>query len=197
MKRILGYFLQGMLYLAPIGITIYIIAEVFIFSDNLLQDFLEMIYGKRIPGIGLLIMVLFVTALGYAGQTIIARPIKRLFNTIITRIPIIELIYRALNDLFSAVVGKERKFNKPVLVRINEVSNLERLGFITADDLSAFGLQDKVVVYFPYCYTFTGEMFIAPVKDVKVLDLPAKEVMKFIVSGGVAEVNRDSGKHTH
>ena len=189
MKRLLSYFLQGLLYLAPIGITIYIIIQVFIFSDDLLQSILEKILGMRIPGLGLLIMILITTALGYAGQTIIARPFKTFFQRIIHRLPLIELIYSAINDFFSAVVGKEKKFNKPVLVRVHSNPDVERLGFITEDDLKKFGLTDKMAVLFPFSYTFSGEMLIVPINEIKTLNLPAREVMKFIVSGGVAEVN--------
>lgn len=189
MKRLLSYFLQGLLYLAPIGITIYIIVKVFVFSDDLLQTILERIIGLRIPGLGLLLMILLITFLGFMGQTIIARPFKIFFQRILRRLPLIELIYSAINDFFSAVVGKEKKFNKPVLVRVNDNPVVERLGFITENDMKIFGLNDKITVLFPFSYTFSGEMLIVPVNKVTTLNLPAREVMKFIVSGGVAEVN--------
>jgi uncharacterized membrane protein len=189
MKKLLSYFLQGLLYLAPIGITIYIIFQVFVFSDDILQTILEKILGMHIPGLGLLIMLLLVTSLGYVGQTIIARPFKVFFQRILHRLPLIELIYSAINDFFSAVVGKEKKFNKPVIVRVFKNPDIERIGFITEDDLKIFGLTDKIAVLFPFSYTFSGEMLIVPVEDVTTLDLPAREVMKFIASGGVAEVN--------
>ena len=192
MKKLLSYFLQGLLYLAPIGITVYIIVQVFIFSDDILQSVLERILGMRIPGLGLIMMLLIVTTLGYAGQTIIARPFRVFFQRILHRLPLIELIYSAINDFFSAVVGKEKKFNKPVLVKISNEPRVERLGFITEDDLSTFGLSDKIAVLFPFSYTFSGEMLIVPVSEVTTLSLPAREVMKFIVSGGVAEINMET-----
>jgi uncharacterized membrane protein len=189
MKRLFSYLLQGLLFLAPIGITIYIIIQVFIFSDNLLQDILEMIIGRRIPGMGLLIMLMLVTLLGYVGQTIIARPFKIFFQRVIHRVPIIELIYSAINDFFSAVVGKEKKFNKPVLVKVSHNPEITRVGFITDDDLKVFGLTDRLAVLFPFSYALSGELLIIPTSEVTLLNLPAREVMKFVVSGGVAEVN--------
>ena len=189
MKKLLSYFLQGLLYLAPIGITVYIISQVFVFSDDILQTILEKILGMRIPGLGLLIMLLIVTSLGYIGQTIIARPFRVFFQRILHRLPLIELIYSAINDFFSAVVGKEKKFNKPVIVKVHHDPDIERMGFITEDDLKVFGLSGKIAVLFPFSYTFSGEMLIVPVEDVRTLELPAREVMKFIASGGVAEVN--------
>jgi len=194
MKRILSYFLQGLLFLAPIGITIYIIIQVLNFTDNLLQVYLEMILGRRIPGLGLLIMLILITLLGYVGQTIIARPFRLFFQRVIHRVPLIELIYSAINDFFSAVVGKEKKFNKPVLVKVSHNPEIERLGFITDDDLKIFGLKDKMAVLFPFSYTFSGEMLIIPTGEITLLNLPAREVMKFVFSGGVAEVNTGVSK---
>ena len=104
------------------------------------------------------------------------------------RAPLVKLVYSSLNDLFKAFVGKEKKFNKPVLVKVNTISDLEKMGFLTQTDLSKLNIKDKVTVYFPHSYNFSGEMFIVPVEHVTPLDIPAAEAMKFIVSGGVTEV---------
>ena len=188
MKRLAGFFLQGLLYLGPIALTGYIIFEIFNFVDNLLYNYLTEVIGISIPGLGLLIILMIITLLGYFGQTIMANPFKFLFKTVIHRIPPIKLIYSSLNDFFAAIVGKERKFNRPVLVRISEDTNLEKLGFITENDLSKFGVKDKVAVYFPFSYTFSGEMFIVPKESIKTLQIPAADVLKFILSGGVTEI---------
>ncbi|MCK4699410.1 MAG: DUF502 domain-containing protein, partial [Bacteroidales bacterium] len=96
-------------------------------------------------------------------------------------------IYTSIRDLLSAFVGKEKKFNKPVLVRVNTISNLEKMGFLTQEDLSKLGIKEnKVAVYFPHSYNFSGEMFIVPVEHITPIKAPSAEVMKIIVSGGVA-----------
>jgi uncharacterized membrane protein len=97
----------------------------------------------------------------------------------------LNFIYSALNDLFSAFVGKEKKFNKPVMVKVNLNSDLEKLGFITAEDLNFLNEKDKVAVYFPHSYNFSGELFIVPEINVKPIDVNSSEVMKFIVSAGL------------
>jgi uncharacterized membrane protein len=186
MKKLINYFLQGILYIAPIGITGYIIYIVFNFVDNLLKEALEELLGVYIPGLGLVIIVFLLVLIGLIGQTIIARPFKRFFKRLLGRIPLLKVIFSAFNDLFSAFVGKERKFNRPVLVLVNPVSNLEKMGFLTEDDLSLIGQKEKVAVYFPHSYNFSGELFIVPTKLVTPLDLNPAEVMKFIVSAGVA-----------
>ena len=119
MKKLTSFFLQGLLFLAPISITIYVIYLVFDFSDNILQKTISGMIGREIPGLGILIMVVFLTILGYVGQTVIARPFKAFFHKLIHTIPLLELIYSAIKDFFSAFVGKDKKFNKPVMFKIN------------------------------------------------------------------------------
>lgn len=186
MKKLVYYFLQGILYIAPVGVTAYIIYIVFSFVDNLLKETLTDILGMYIPGLGLVIVILLLVLIGLIGQTIIARPVKILFKRVMERIPLLKVVFSAFNDLFSAFVGKERKFNRPVLVLVNPISNLEKLGFLTEDDLSIIEEGNKVAVYFPHSYNFSGELFIVPKERVRPVDMNPAEVMKFIVSAGVA-----------
>ena len=187
MKKLVRYLLQGLLYIAPIAITLYILYVIFNFVDGLLQKWLEKLIGINIPGLGLVIIIVLLIIIGYMGQTILARPFKALFNKLMEKIPILKVIYSAFNDLFSAFVGKKRNFNKPVLVLVNKSLGLEKLGFLTEEDLSLIEDKDRVAVYFPHSYNFSGEMFIVPVENITLLDIPAAEAMKFIVSGGVSK----------
>lgn len=188
MKRILNYFLQGLLYIAPFGITAYIIYLIFTFVDNLLNEILEDILDVDIPGLGILVIVFFLILVGIVGQSIIAKPFKILFTRLLEKAPLLRLIYSAMNDLFSAFVGKEKKFNRPVIVLVNPISNLEKLGFLTEEDLSRFGEKEKVAVYFPHSYNFSGELFIVPKNQVRPIDINPAVAMKFIVSGGVSNI---------
>lgn len=188
MKKIINYLFQGLLYTAPFGITAYIIYLIYNFIDNLLADTIEEYLSINIPGLSVIIIFVFLVVVGIIGQSIIAKPIKQLFNRLLEKVPFLKLIYSALNDLLSAFVGKERKFNKPVIVLVNPISNLEKLGFLTAEDLRKLDEKDKVAVYFPNSYSLMGELFIVPTKQVRTLDINPAIVMKFIVSGGVSNI---------
>lgn len=193
MKKLISYFLQGLLYTAPLGITFYIIYYIFTVIDGLLQETLHTYFDVHIPGLGILILFLFLIAIGFLGSTILAHPFKLLYRSLLKKVPILGVIHSAFEDLFSAFVGKEKKFNRPVLVTVNTISNLEKLGFLTESDLSKLEEKDKVAVYFPHSYNFSGELFLVPVAQVKPIpDLNPADVMKFIVSGGVAGWNTES-----
>lgn len=185
MKKLINYLLQGILYIAPLGITGYIIYSVFTFMDGLLQQQLFKFFGIRIPGLGVLTLLMFLIFVGFIGRTIIAQPLKVLFKKIIESIPLLNFVYSAFNDLFSAFVGKEKKFNKPVLVKVNLNSDLEKLGFITEENLKVLGELHKVAVYFPHSYNFSGELFIVPKENIKPVNMNSSDVMKFVVSAGL------------
>jgi uncharacterized membrane protein len=187
MKKIGGFFIQGLIYITPLGVTAYIVYLIYTFIDSLLDKYIDPLLPVNIPGINLLAVVLLIILLGFIGQTIIARPVKILAAKLLGKAPLIKVIYSAIRDLLSAFVGKEKKFNNPVMVRVHHLTNLEKLGFLTQSDLSKLGVMDsKVAVYFPHSYNFSGELFIVPSEHVRPLDASSAEIMKFIVSGGAS-----------
>lgn len=188
MKRLINYFLQGLLYVAPLGITIYMIYLAFIFVDGVLGPLIETTLEFSIPGLGLLLMLILITLLGFIGQTVLAQPVKHVIERIIKRAPILNMVYTSIRDFMEAFVGKEKKFNQPVRVIVNYHPEVERFGFITQHDLTELHIKDKVAVYFPYSYAFNGEVLIVAPDTVFHVDIPAGEMMKFIVSGGVTRV---------
>src|SRR6185295_18894162 len=103
------------------------------------------------------------------------------------RMPFINILYTSLKDFISAFVSDKKKFNQPVLVNINGNPGFQKLGYITRDDLGFLGLKDKVAVYLPHSYNFSGNLFIVDAKSVTPLNVPVTEFMKFIVSGGITE----------
>ena len=189
MRRIKTYFFQGLLFIVPVGLTLYIIYLTYSFINGLLIEYIRPVIKLDIPFLDLIIVLLIIALVGFLGQTFIFRPVKTLVNRTFEKLPIIKYIYTSLKDIISAFVGKDKKFNHPVLVKVNHISNLEKLGFITPEDLNIIGIEEKkVAIYFPHSYNFSGEMFIVPADQVTRIDLPAAEVMKFIVSGGVIQI---------
>lgn len=194
MKRLGTYFLQGLLLISPLAATVYIVFFLFQFMDGLLSTYLEKYFQLKIPGLGILIIVLLLIFLGIIGETIFAKPIKLLINRILNRTPILRLIYTSFKDLFSAFVGKEKKFHRPVVVLVDEKNDIWRMGFLTNDKMGEMGLDGKVAVYFPLSYNISGILYIVPANRIKPLNISPAEAMKFILSGGVSEMDGLSDK---
>jgi len=194
-KKLLNYFLNGLLLSVPLAVVLYVTYQLFIFMDDLILPFLNpekdpADYNFR--GFGFVILVAVLIVLGYFGNTLIARPIQRSIDRLLDRIPLIKTLYKAIADLLSAFVGKKKRFNQPVLVKISKDSNLQKIGFITDANLSQLGdIQGQVAVYFPHSYAFSGNLFIVPRENVKQLDQNPADVMKYIVSGGISEMEEN------
>lgn len=180
-SKLLKYFLRGLLFLVPITITIYIIVGSIQWLDNLIP--------VSIPFLGLFLILSIITIFGYLGTTLLAKPFFDLFEEVLIRLPLVNIIYTSLKDLIGAFVGDKKKFNKPVMVCMNHESQVYKLGFITQVDLSQIGMPGKVAVYLPHSYNFSGNLFFVPLESVTPLDVSSAEVMKFIVSGGVSGIH--------
>jgi len=180
MKKLLGYFFQGLLLVVPLILTVYIVYKMFVVVDELLPY-------HPFPGAGVIIILVAITFIGVLGNTFIARKLREWLHQLIHRLPLLNTIYSAIKDLLSAFVGEKRKFNKPVLVKLSKESNIQKVGFITQTELTALSMSEsQVAVYLPHSYAFSGNLFIVDKENITPLNASSAEVMKFIVSGGVA-----------
>jgi uncharacterized membrane protein len=87
-------------------------------------------------------------------------------------------------------VGNKKGFSEPVLVKVYENSTIERIGFITNEDVESLNIaKGKVLVYLPHSYAISGQLFVVEKKNVSPIDKSSAEIMKLIVSGGVTEID--------
>lgn len=186
LRKLIQYILNGLLLTLPMVITGYVIYRLFMGLDSLLP------IEHRYPGMGILMLITFLAVLGYLGAKFINDTIRGWFNRLLDRIPLIKTIYKSITDLLGAFVGQKKAFNQPVLVKISEETDIEVIGFVTDEDLKELGnIQNKVGVYFPMSYSFAGHLMIVPAKNVKPIDKNAVDVMKYIVSGGVVDIDHN------
>ncbi len=200
-RKLFNYFLQGLIILAPIIITIWAATSFFNWIDSILPNFIHSLFPsfgldrfgnpRRIPGLGFFIVILLVLFVGYISSSFIVSRLVDLFDRLLERTPGIKLIYTTLKDFFEAFAGNKRKFEKSVLVCI-DAPDIWRVGFITRDDLHEFGLQEYVAVYVPQSYAFSGNLFFVKKERVRILtDTTPADAMKFAISGGVAEIEEN------
>lgn len=180
MKKLFTNFLRGLVLVVPVAATLYVIYAAFTLIDGLLP--------VDVPGLGFVIIVGAITALGAISPVLLGNPMAGWAREQLERVPLVKLIYTAVKDLMTAFVGEKQRFSEPVLVTVNRDSGLKKLGFVTQQDLSALGLPGQVAVYLPHSYNFSGNLFVVGRDAVQPLTISGAEAMKFIVSGGVADV---------
>ncbi|HEY5414318.1 MAG TPA: DUF502 domain-containing protein [Gemmatimonadaceae bacterium] len=193
MRRLLNYFLRGLVLVAPLAITLYVCWVVFVRIDGWL--------GLPVPGLGFVLTIVLITLIGFLGSNLITRGMLAIIDQVVGRLPFVRLLYTSTKDLLNAFVGEKRRFDKPVLVRLSMQSEARMVGFVTQESLDRLGLPGYSSVYFPQSYNFAGNLVVFPSSQVEPLDAPSADVMAFIVSGGVTgvpatRVSRERGTET-
>ncbi len=180
-QKIIQYFLQGLLILGPVSITIYFIYIIFDKIDSLLRP------AINIPGLGFVVVIGFIIMVGYLSSFFVLGRILSLMDKILEKTPGIKLFYSFIKDFFEAFAGNKKKFTHNVLASV-DYPDVWRIGFITQEDMSNFGMHDYVAVYLPMSYSVAGNVYIVPRDKIKSLTgISAAQAMKFAVSGGVTE----------
>ncbi len=190
-RALLRYFIKGMLVVVPLGAAAFLIYWAVSRLDNAL-NLSDVLWvnpktGKAlyIPGLGILTVIVLIMIAGVLVTNVITDPIKNWFYRWLNRLPLFKFLYSSIKDLTEAFVGEEKKFNEPVLVEVGS-AGVKKIGFLTQKDMTKMGLPGEVAVYFPYSYSFAGQVVIVPAKRVKPIKKNAAEVMKFVISGGVS-----------
>ena len=184
-QRVIQYFLQGLLILGPVSITIYFIYVVFDKIDSILRP------AINIPGLGFIIIVGFILSIGYLSSFFVMGRILSVLDKFLEKTPGIKLLYSFVRDFFEAFAGNKKKFTHNVLACVDD-TDVWRVGFITQEDMSIFGMEDYVAVYLPMAYSVAGNVYIVPKERVRpITSISAAQSMKFAVSGGVTQTVSD------
>lgn len=189
MKTIFNYFFRGLLFIFPLFATFYVIILLANWLDDSFSSLLYTWLPVQIPGLGIITAFFMIVFLGFMITRAVSKPLFTYFEEFVTRIPIIKILYTALKDFTEAFVGDKKKFNRPVIVSL--VDGVDRVGFITEDDLSLLKIHNRVAVYCPHSYNFSGNLFLVDPSRVKPLDVNPTDAMKFAVSAGVTNIHID------
>lgn len=197
-RKLFKYFLQGLIILAPIAITISAVLSLFSWVDSILPDLIHKLFPRlaldengnprNIPGLGFILVVGIVLLVGYTSSSFIVSKLVDLFDSILEKTPGIKIIYSTIKDFFEAFAGNRRKFDRAVLVCI-ESTDIWRIGFITHEELAEFNLQEFISVYVPQSYAFAGHLYFVKKERIRLItDITSTEAMKFAISGGVTNI---------
>jgi uncharacterized membrane protein len=188
MKRLLKYFINGLLTILPIVLAVYIIYKIFTFLDSILGNLLkDVLKEDYIPGIGLITTIVLITFLGWMSTQYVTGKIFRLIDRILERTPFVKTVYTVIKDTIHSFFGEKRSFSTVVLIEYPEIG-MKSIGFITTEELSSLGedFAGHVAVYIPQTFQIAGFTFLVPKEKLKILDVKPEEAMKFLLSGGVA-----------
>lgn len=186
-QKLLQYFLQGLIILAPVSITLYFMYVIFDKVDSILRPEIN------IPGLGFIMIIGIVLVVGYLSSFFFISRLLSLFNTLLQKTPGIKLFYSFFKDFFEAFAGNKKKFTKSVLANVDGY-DVWRVGFITQEEMQIFEMPGHVAVYIPLAYSVAGNVYIISKEKVRpITNITSTQTMKFAVSGGVTDLNDVTG----
>lgn len=193
LKRLVRYFVNGVITIVPIGLVIYVIVQLFQFLDNLLGRYLRQEMQDYIPGLGLLLSVLLIIGVGMLATNWIAKRILDYTDRLLKKIPFVKSLYSIIKETIESLVGEKRSFSQVALISVPGTS-MKVIGFVTAEDVSALGkdLNEHVAVYVPQSFQMAGMTVLVPREHVEILPVTAEIGMRFILSAGMTG-NQEKG----
>ena len=199
LARFRNYFLTGLIVTAPVGITIALALTVINWIDGkivplipqgynpqlLFQDYV----GIHIPGIGLVVVLVSLTLIGFVAAGLVGRVMVRTGERLLNRMPVIRSVYGALKQIFETVLrSSSRSFREVALIEYPR-RGIWAIGFITTKTTGEVqnDIEEEVVnVFLPTTPNPTsGFLLFVPRKDIIILNMTVEEAIKMIVSAGI------------
>ena len=183
MKKLVDYFIKGLLVFVPMALTVFLL----IWAFTSLDEAFRALFRIKIPGLGLLMTLGLIIVIGFIASNFLGKRLFALIEKIFTGLPLVKLLYSAVKDMIEAFAGEKKSFDKPVIARISPGGVAKIIGFVTQESLENFGLSDHVAVYLPQSYNFAGNVLLFPKEAITPLSIESSKAMAFIVSGGVSK----------
>jgi uncharacterized membrane protein len=197
MQRLRNDFLTGLVILAPVTLTLWVVWTAVTFIDARIVPLVPAVYnpstyiGYDIAGFGVIVFLIVTTIVGALAKGYIGRRFIRWGESVVDRTPIVRSIYNAVKQIFETVFsGNSASFSQACLIEYPR-KGVWGVGFLARETASE--LPDKTgrrlyAVFVPTTPNPTsGFLIYVPVEDVVILDMSIEEAAKMIISGGLVE----------
>ncbi len=193
--KLRGYFIAGVLVTAPLSITFYL-AWIFInFVDRQVTPLIPERYNPETylpfstPGLGLLVMVVFLILVGALTAGFLGRLFQRTSEQLLARMPVIRSVYGAVKQVLETVLAQQSKaFRKAVLVEYPR-RGMWAIAFITGrteGEVQNMTEEEVINIFLPTTPNPTsGFLLFVPKKDLVPLSMSVEEAIKMVISGGI------------
>lgn len=189
LRRLRQYFVVGLVVVAPLGATLFVLSWAFRTIDAIFGRPLEESVGARVPGLGIAILVLLVLFVGWAVHHAVGRRLVQAWNSALSRFPLTRRIYNAGSQIVQAMLaGDQRLFSRAVLVPYPTEGSWA-IGFVTNERTPVFSEvagEPCLTVFVPTTFSVppSGYLLIVSAARVRPLGVGVEDAFKFVVSAG-------------
>lgn len=195
MPNIKRYFFTGFLIILPVFITFYVLYGIFIFIDGIwgkvINFYLRKYAGFTIPGLGFILGMLTILAVGFVATNLFGKRIFKFFEYLFLRFPLIKMIYDPAKQIVDSFTSHEKPAFKKVVIVEYPSKGVWSIGFLTNESFAEAQRkvgEDLLHVFIATTPSpLTGFLALIPKREVKILDIPVEDGIKLIVSGGIVK----------
>ena len=187
-----NYFITGVVVLIPIGFTLYLTKFIIGISSNIIPQNINPnnYLPYAIPGIEILISVLFITIVGGLSLSFLGKRILKLIDDLFKRIPVLRTIYSAILQMTETFSNKDDNDKKSVVLVEYPRKGVWAVGFATKENKGEMAEKTNkklINVFVPTTPNPTsGFLLMFPLDEVIHLNMTFEEASKFIVSAGTS-----------
>lgn len=197
MKKIGTLFLQGLVAILPIALTLYLIYWLATSAEAVLGKAIRYVISDDyyVPGLGVLAGFLITLGIGVLLKVWVFRRVFSLGEALLQRIPGIKSLYGSIRDLVGFFdASKQKEFNKTVMVTVGDDAT-RLMGLVTRDDFAdlpeGIGDRQTVAVYLPMSYQLGGFTVMVPRDRIRPVDMKVDQAMQFVLTAGVSAEAKD------
>ncbi len=186
-----NYFITGVVVLIPIGFTLYLSKILISISSKIIPENINPnnYLPYAIPGIEIIISILFITIVGGLSLSFLGKKILKLIDDLFKRIPFLRTVYSAILQMTETFSKKDDGKKSVVLIEYPR-KGVWAVGFATRENKTEMSTKTKqklINVFVPTTPNPTsGFLLMFPADEVIYLDMTFEEASKFIVSAGTS-----------
>ena len=186
-----NYFITGVVVLIPIGFTLYLSKILIGLSSKVIPENINpnSYLPYAIPGIEIIISILFITFVGGLSLSFFGKKILKLIDDLFKRIPLLRTIYSAISQMTETFSNKDSEKKSVVLIEYPR-KGVWAVGFATKENTGEMAQKTKnklINVFVPTTPNPTsGFLLMFPIEEVIYLNMTFEEASKFIVSAGTS-----------
>jgi uncharacterized membrane protein len=180
-------FIAGFFLTVPLIVSVAALVWIFGIIDDFTAPLATRLVGRAAPGVGILMMVLFVLLIGAVATNVIGRRILGRAEQVLTRVPVFKTIYSPVKQLVAAFSpDNEYGFKRVVMVE-DERRGLV-MGFLTKEFTvdRGSGPEQLIAVYVPTNHLYLGDIVLYPRTRAFYPDLTVEEGIRIFLTGGMS-----------
>jgi len=171
LKKASKYFFEGAIIMGPIALAIFVMWKIL--------EFLDGIIPVKVPGLGIIILVILITLIGYFANLMVGRYVFATLQSLLQKIPLISFVYNTVRQLADIFSGDKKGIGEPALIILTEKPLVMKPGFIVGEK------DDMAIVLLPHSFNYSGNIFIVEKKNVVRVSVPQGLWFQIIISGGI------------